>query len=82
MERVFMTLAVWTTLAFADASFLLAASSEVEEIELIRASGPVAQLDFMTTGPRESTTSQGIMPHLDGCSAECQAERLGLVFDD
>lgn len=77
-----MTLAVWTTLAFADASVLLAAGSEAEEIELIRASGPVVQLDFMTTGPRESITAQGIMPHLDGCSAECQAERLGLVFDD
>lgn len=77
-----MTLAVWTTLAFADASVLLAASSEVEEIEIIQASGPIVQFDFMTTGPRESIVPQGILPHLDGCSADCQAERLGLVFDD
>lgn len=77
-----MTLTVWTTLAFADASVLLAAGSEAEEVELIRASGTVAQIDFMTTGPRDSIAQQGILPHLDGCSADCQAERLGLVFDD
>lgn len=77
-----MTLTVWTTLAFADASVLLAAGSEAEEVELIRASGTVAQIDFMTTGPRDSIVPQGILPHLDGCSADCQAERLGLVFDD
>lgn len=77
-----MTLAVWTSLAFADASLLLAAGSEIQEVEIINASGPVSQLDFMTTGPRQSIVPQGILPHLDGCSADCQAERLGLVFED
>lgn len=77
-----MTLAVWTTLAFADASVLLAAGSEAEQIEFIRANAPVVQIDFMTTGPRESVVPQGIVLHLDGCSADCQADRLGLVFED
>ena len=82
MQRLFMTLAVWTSLAFADASLLLASGIEAEEIEIIKTSGSVAQLDFMTTGPRESIAPQGILPHLDACSADCQAERLGLVFED
>ena len=77
-----MTLTIWTTLAFADASVLLAAGTDAEEIEFIRASAPVTQLDYMTTGPRNSIIPQGILPHLDGCSADCQAERLGLVFED
>ena len=82
MQRIFMTLTVWTTLAFADASVLLAAGSEADEIEFIQASASAVQLDFLTTGPRESVVPQGILPHLDGCSADCQAERLGLVFED
>jgi hypothetical protein len=82
MQRLFLTLTVWMSLAFADASLLLATGIEADEIEIIKASGTIAQLDFMTTGPRESITPQGILPHLDGCSADCQAERLGLVFDD
>ncbi len=82
MQRIFLTLAIWTTLAFADASVLLAAASEADEIEFIRASAPIAQLDYMTTGPRESVMPRGILHHLDGCSADCQAERLGLVFED
>lgn len=77
-----MTLAVWTTLAFADASVLLAAGAESEEIELIQANAPLVQIDFTTVGPRSSVIPQGILPHLDGCSAECQADRLGLVFED
>ncbi len=82
MERIFITLSLWATLAFADASALLADNVAVEQVELARTNVPLVQIDFMTTGPRSSRMPQGILHQLDACSPECQAERLGLVFED
>ena len=82
MERIFITLSLWTTLVFADSSALLADSVPAEQVELAKTTVPFVQIDFMTTGTRTSTMPQGILHQLDACSADCQAERLGLVFED
>ena len=77
-----MTLSLWTALAFADASALWAETGEVEPVEVASSTVQVMQIDFMTTGPTTSDMPRGVLHQLDACSAECQAERLGLVFDD
>lgn len=39
-------------------------------------------IDYMTTGGDKSDAPKGILRHIDACDADCQAERLGLSFDE
>lgn len=41
-----------------------------------------SRVDFMVTGGKIPKSQLGVMKYLDACDADCQAERLGLTFED
>lgn len=90
MERLFLTFAMWSSMAFADAGGLVAAEAPIVDAKVIEASAagetfvlsaPVG-IDPIITGSSVSTVPKGALHLIDGCDAACQAQQLGLVFDD
>lgn len=73
-------------MAFADASMLLASEPAGDAVAYVIDAAIIVDpnIDPFITGPVTpvAAKSKGILRLIDGCDAECQAVRLGLVFSD